>query len=116
MSKRNSAGGIRIDRRLRSDWLAQSCSALLDNACRMFLHITAKPSPVFGATAQRGQIVEICVACGEGFELLAVIEFALVARAVDKPDLLALAAIGAVLLERATAQSRAWERRPSRWR
>ena len=87
--------------RRRGQRLAEARGAFLNDACNVVLHVTPESFPTIVSTAQSGEVVEVGLARGESFELVAIVELALVARAVNEPDILALAAVeagvGAVL-------------------
>src|SRR5579863_2200164 len=68
---------------------AETCGAFFNDAGYVILHIAAKALPTLVGAAERGQVVEVRFAGGEGFEFFAVVKFAFVAGAVDHPDFLA---------------------------
>ncbi len=95
MSKRSWAGGVRDNGR-RGQRLAEARGAVFDDLRDVILNVTAQAGPLGLGAAERGQVVEVGRALGQRGELVVVVHVGFVARAVDEPDLLALAAVGAI--------------------
>jgi len=74
---------------------AETESALLDDLGGVLLHITAQSGPDGESARERGQVMEVGLAPGEGFELFLVVHVGFVTCAVDEPDVFAVAAVGA---------------------
>ena len=84
-----------LDRRGHGKRQTEACGALFYDACDVILDIAAETFPAFVGAAERGDVVEVGLALGQGFEFLAVVELAFVAGSVDHPDLFAFAAVDA---------------------
>ena len=87
---------IRINLRL-DERQAQPFSALFHDLGDVCLDVAAEAGPVGLGAAERDQIVEVGMAGGKGGELVVVVEFGLMPRAVDQPDVFPVAAVGPTL-------------------
>ena len=68
-------------------------AASFDDGADMLLDVAAVTGPFFLGAAKGSDVVEVVMLGGDAVKIIAVVEFALVAGAVDEPDVLAVAAI-----------------------
>src|SRR5271165_2396864 len=68
-------------------------AAGFDDVAEIFLDVAAAAVPLFAGAAESGDVVEILVLFRDALEVVAVVKLALVAGAIDEPELLALAAV-----------------------
>jgi len=68
-------------------------AAGFDDVAEILLDVATVADPLFAGTAECGDVVEVLVLGGYPIEVVAVVNLALVAGAVDEPDLFALAAV-----------------------
>jgi len=72
---------------------AETVGALLDDFGGVLLHVAAQSGPGREGAGERGQVMEVGLTAGEGFELFLVVDVGFVTGAVDEPDVFAVAAI-----------------------